>query len=230
MPSTLPSQPALLRVLVIEDHPVVLEGLSGLLVKEGGFSVVGQAGSVREAREVASHCAADVILLDLVLHDEDGLALIKDLAEIAPKSRVLVFSLQPEEIYAERCLRAGAFGYVMKQAPMETLYAALRTVSKGGFHVGARVAAAVLGGLRTSPHRAAVGDEAGLTDRELQVYRLTGLGLPTRVIAEKLGVSARTVEAHHENIKNKLGVETHVALVARAALWVRSLHPSQTPA
>lgn len=214
------SGPASVRVLVVEDHPVVREGLAGLLEREGGFAVVGRAASTREARTLAAQCRPDVILLDLGLNDEDGLTLIGELAALAPAARVLVFSLQPEEIYAPRALRAGAHGYVLKSEPMPVLYGALRTVVGGGVHLSPRVTAATLASLRGAAPGTST-SEGALTDRELHVYRLTGLALPTREIAEKLGISVKTVEAHRERIKNKLGVDTHAALVARAAQWVQ---------
>jgi len=214
-----PSAPV--RILVVEDHPVVREGLAGLLEREDGFAIAGRAGSTREARTLAPACAPDVILLDLMLHDEDGLTLIGELTTLAPAARVLVFSLQPEEIYATRCLRAGAHGYVLKQEPLSVLYDAIRTVAAGGIHVSPPVNAAALAGLRGAAPRPAT-PEAALTDRELHVYRLTGLALPTRTIAEKLGISVKTVEAHRENIKNKLALDTHAQLVARAAQWVQT--------
>lgn len=214
------STSATVRILVVEDHPVVREGLAGLLAREAGFTVSGSAGAPAEARALAVSRATDVILLDLLLDDADGLSLIKELATVAPAARVLVFSLQPENVYAARCLRAGARGYVMKSAPLPVLYAAIREVAAGRIAVSPAIAGAALEALHAgaAPADAA---EARLTDRELHVYRLTGLALPTREIAEKLGVSVKTIETHRENIKNKLGLATHAALVARAALWVR---------
>ena len=206
------------RVLVVEDHPAVREGLVALLAQAGGCTVVGQTGTAGEALALAAATAPAVIVLDLVLHDTDGLALIKALGA-QTSARVLVFSLQPEEVYAERCLRAGAGGYVMKTEPVATLYRAIRAVAAGEIFVGPRVTAAVLAGLHGAA-RPSAGELAPLTDRELQVFRLAGLALPTRDIATKLGVSVKTVEAHRENIKNKLGLQTHAELIARAAQWV----------
>jgi DNA-binding NarL/FixJ family response regulator len=158
--------------------------------------------------------------MDLMLAEDDGLALIKDLAAVAPDLRIVVFSLHPEDTYAERCLRAGAHGYVMKREPVATLFRAIRDTAAGGIAVSPRVSSALLGNL--SPHaRKPAGTELPLTDRELQIFRLIGLALPTRTIAEKLGVSGKTVEAHRENIKNKLNLDTAAALTARAATWVR---------
>jgi DNA-binding NarL/FixJ family response regulator len=219
IPSSAP--PPRLAVAVAEDHPVVLDGLVALLEREGGFVVTGRASHAAELLPLVAHNAPQVLVMDLILGQHDGLALLKDLAAAAPAMRIVVFSLQSEDVYAERCLRAGAHGYVMKTAPVSVLFQAIRDVATGGFAVSPRVSAAVLGSVGGRARQPA-GAEATLTDRELQVFRLTGLALPTREIAEKLGVSVKTIEAHRENIKNKLSVDTHAALVARAAQWVQA--------
>ena len=209
-----------LTVAVAEDHPVMLDGLAALLEREGGFVVGGRASTAAELRLLIARGAPQVLVMDLMLGEHDGLALLKELTALAPAMRIVVFSLHPEEIYAERCLRAGAHGYVMKTAPVPDLFRAIRDVAAGGISVSPRVSAAVLGSLH-GRNRAPAAAEAQLTDRELQVYRLSGLALPTREIAEKLGVSVKTIETHRENIKNKLGLHSHAELVARAAQWVR---------
>jgi len=220
---------ASISVAVAEDHPVMREGLAELLVRETGFLLAGSASSARELRTLIECTPPHVLVMDLMLQEADGLALIKDLAALAAELRIVVFSLHAEEVYAERCLRAGAHGYVMKTEPVATLFRAIRDVAAGGIAVSPRVSAAVLGGLGGRGRSSAI-DEAQLTDRELQVYRLSGLALPTREIAEKLGVSVKTVEAHRENIKNKLGLDTHAALTARAALWVQASERDRPPA
>lgn len=196
------------------------EGLAGLLRGEGGFAVAWSAASAREVKACIASCAPDVLVMDLMLGEDDGLALIKDLACLRPELRIVVFSLYPEETYAERCLRAGAHGYVMKREPVPALYRAIRDVASGGLAVSARVTALALGALQGRARRPS-GVADGLTDRELQVFRLLGSALSTRGIAESLGVSVKTIEAHRENIKNKLGLQSGAELVARAALWVR---------
>ncbi len=218
-PACRPPAPRL-SVVVAEDHPVVLDGLAALLEREGGFAVIGRAASAPDLRTLLASRPPDVLVTDLMLGDHDGLALLKDLAALAPTLRIVVFSLHAEEVYAERCLRAGAHGYVMKTAPVPDLFRAIREVAAGGIAVSPRVSAALLGSLHGRT-RVPAGGESRLTDRELQVFRLTGLALPTREIAKKLSVSVKTVEAHRENIKNKLGLDTHAALVARAAQWLR---------
>ena len=213
------STPPPLSVLVAEDHPVVREGLAALLARDGGFAVTGHATTGREVRAQVERQSPQVLVLDLMLQDEDGLALIKDLAAFAPTLRIVVFSLHPEEVYAERCLRAGAHGYVMKCEPVTTLFRAIREVAAGGIAVSPRVSASVLGAMAGHARQPA-GSMGQLTDRELQVFRLVGFALPTRDIAAKLGVSVKTIETHRENLKNKLGLQSHAELVARAARWL----------
>jgi len=208
-----------LTVLVAEDHPVMRDGLATLLENQGGFTVTGRAASARETRALVESRSPQVLLMDLMLQEDDGLALIKDLAFLAPALRIVVFSLHPEEVYAERCLRAGAHGYVMKREPVETLFRALHEVANGGIAVSPRLAASIIGGLNGNARKPS-SMTLPLTDRELQVFRLIGHPFSSREIAEKLGISLKTVETHRENIKNKLGLDSGAALVARAARWV----------
>lgn len=211
---------ACINVAIADDYPVMREGLARLIADEFGFAVTGSAATARELRSLVSRQPPHVLVMDLMLQDADGLAVIKEVAVLAPALRIVVFSDHPEDVYAERCLRAGAHGYVMKRDPVATLFRAIRDTAAGGIAVSPRVSSDVLGrlmGRTTKP----VGVVGSLTDRELQVFRLAGRALSTRVIAAQLGVSAKTVEAHRENIKGKLGVENHAALVARAAQWLR---------
>lgn len=212
--------PARIQVAIADDYPVMREGLGRLIASEFGFAVSGSAATARELRTLVTRQPPHVLVMDLLLQDADGLALLKEISTLAPALRIVVFSDQPEDIYAERCLRAGAHGYVMKRDPVATLFRAIRDTAAGGISVSPRVATTVLGrlmGRTTQP----TGPVAALTDRELQVFRLAGGALSTRVIAEKLGVSIKTVEAHRENIKSKLALDSHAALVARAAQWLR---------
>lgn len=213
-------QAARIQIAIADDYPVMREGLGRLIADEFGFAVSGSAATARELRALVSHEPPQVLVMDLMLHEADGLALIKEVTALAPALRVVVFSDQPEDVYAERCLRAGAHGYVMKRDPVATLFRAIRDAAAGGIAVSPRVASHVLGVLMGKA-RQPTGMIATLTDRELQIFRLAGLGWRTRTIAEKLGVSVKTVEAHRENIKAKLNVDTHTELVARAAQWLR---------
>jgi DNA-binding NarL/FixJ family response regulator len=209
-----------IQIAIADDYPVMREGLARLIADEFGFAVSGTAASARELRTLITREPPQVLVMDLMLQDSDGLALLKEIAGLAPALRIVVFSDQPEDIYAERCLRAGAHGYVTKRDPVATLFRAIRDTAAGGIAVSPRVSSDVLGRLMGRVIKPA-GVAGKLTNRELQVFRLVGRALTTRVIAEKLGVSRKTVEAHRENIKGKLSVDTHAALVARAAQWLR---------
>lgn len=198
-----------------------MEGLAGLLERQGNCTVVGRAATPAETLALAETTAPEIIVLDLMLGAADGLALIKDLRTRSPAARILVFTLQSEEIYAERCLRAGASGYVMKKEPVAELYAAIRTLVAGNLRFSPRVVEAVMAAALGRPRAAPGHAVTQLSDRELQVFRLTGLAVATKEIAAQLGVSVKTVEAHRENIKNKLGLPNHAALTARAAAWLR---------
>ncbi|MDO8543049.1 MAG: response regulator transcription factor [Opitutaceae bacterium] len=213
------SNPRIL-IAIADDYPVMREGLARLIADEFGFAVTGSAATGRELRALVTLQPPHVLVMDLMLQDADGLALIKEITSLAPALRIVVFSDHPEDVYAERCLRVGAHGYVMKRDPVATLFRAIRDVAAGGIAVSPRVSSEVLGRLMGRVNKPA-GLAGKLTDRELQVFRLVGRALNTRAIAAKLGVSGKTVEAHRENIKGKLALDTHAALVARAAQWLR---------
>lgn len=209
-----------ITIAIADDYPVMREGLARLLAEEFGFTVSGSAATARELRALATREPPHVLVMDLMLRDADGLALVKEVSELAPAMRIVIFSDHPEDVYAERSLRAGAHGYVMKRDPVATLFRAIRDVAAGGIAVSPQVSSEVLGRLMGRSTKPA-GIVGALTDRELQVFRLVGRALSTRAIAERLGVSIKTIEAHRENIKGKLGLDSHTALVARAAQWLR---------
>ena len=196
------------------------EGLARLVADECDLASSGSAATSAELRTLVGRHPPDVLVMELMLHDGDGLALIKDLLVLAPDQRIVVFTSQPEDVYAARCLRAGARGYVAKRAPVTALFRAIREVAGGGVVVPPSVSTSVFA-VAPGKKAAGAGIAARLTNRELQVFRLAGLAQPTRVIAENLGVSVKTVETHRENIKNKLDLQSHAELVARAAQWVR---------
>jgi len=216
-----PGDDARLTVAVAEAHPVEREALVRLLRDDGGFAVMGQAGSVEEARVLVASQSPQVLVMDLLAEDLAGLDLIRDLAARAPALRIVVFSLRPEEVYAERCLRAGAHGYVMKRAAADELFAAVRAAGAGGVTVSPRIAAALLASL-AGPARAPANARALLTGREQQIYRMVGQGLASKAIAARLGVSLKTIESHREHIKLKLGLGSGAALVTAAVKWVRT--------
>ena len=180
--------------------------------------MVGEAGSAEEALEQARRLKPDLVLLDLALGHSDGLDLIPRIKRASGDARILVLSMFDETLYAARCLKAGAHGYIMKEAASERLVDAVHTVAAGDIHTSQAVKQRLV--------RRAAGDvEDGsiqdLTDRELQVFRMIGEGRSTREVAESLGLSVKTIETHRAKLMRKLGVDQASQLVHRAVAWVQ---------
>lgn len=209
-----------IAVTIADDCPAMREGLARLIADECSFGVACSAATAAELRGLVTRHPPQVLIMELMLQESDGLALIKDLVELVPGLRIVVFTHQPEEIYAARCLHAGARAFVSKREQVMTLFRAIHQVADGGIVVPTSVTSGIFSGA-TPPRETSAGLAAQLTDRELQVFRLVGLAQPTRAIAGRLGVSVKTVESHRENIKNKLALGSHAELVACAAQWLR---------
>ncbi len=209
------------RVLVIDDHSIVRHGLSLLLQREPDLTVCGEAGSFDEALELAAAQQPAVALVDITLKDRSGLDLIKELIARHPGMRCLVLSMHDEAEYADRALRAGARGYVMKEDADEVVVEAIRRVLNGEIYVSPVMSNRLIHQLsREKPEADAFAGVASLTEREREVFECLGEGLSTRKIAEKYGLSERTVEVHRANIKKKLRVEDAAQVLREAVRWV----------
>lgn len=209
------------RILVVEDHAVVREGFVALINRESDLEVCGEADGASEALALIPTTKPDLVVLDLILRSGDGMDLLRSLKERYPHLPSLVISMQDEEIYAERALRAGAKGYLMKHSAADEFLDAIRAVLAGEIYISRKMNIRML-------HRMASGDTApgdnllhALSDRELQIYQMIGAGMSNRDIAPRLGISSKTVETHRENIKHKLGLKDGVALVQSATDWLR---------
>jgi len=207
-------------VLIVEDYPLVREGLAALLRQESEYALCGEAEDAATALELVEKHHPDIVCLDLRLGDVDGFDLIRQIKAVHPPARILVISMHGEEMYAERSLSAGAVGYIMKSEPPERIIEALSEIVEGRVYVSRRISMQVLNRMKGSRRDSQTGIKS-LTDRELQIFHLIGLGYPTRQIAQRLGIGVKTVETHRENIKTKLGLEHAVALVREATVWVR---------
>jgi DNA-binding NarL/FixJ family response regulator len=205
------------RILIVDDHPVVRLGVRQLIDAAPDLSVVAEAESRQGALEAARASRPDLAIVDLSLEHGVGLDLVRELRTTMPEMRVLVLSMHDEALYAERALRAGAQGYIMKAAAITGLLAAIREVLAGRLYVSGRMSQTILESLRRSV--APGGHLGSLTDRELEVFELIGRGLGTAAIAEKLGVSAKTVETHRANIKAKLNLRDINELLRFAVSW-----------
>lgn len=195
-----------LQVLVVDDHPIFRAGVVAALCHETDLVVCGEADSAPLARELADRYHPAAAIVDLMLNDDDGLRLVRELRQAHPRLKIIVLSMLDPGVYAPRALQAGASFFVSKQEGPAAIIAALRRA---------------VANERAAPADA-VGPQLGLSERELQVFLQLGLGRSTQEIATALGVSVKTIESHREAIKAKLGLPHANALVARAALWTRA--------
>lgn len=209
------------RLLVVDDHPLLRDGLMQLINRQEDLICCGEAGTAAAARAAIAEKCPDLVVLDLRLGGGDSLELIKSLLAQYSDLRILVVSQFDEALFAERALQAGARGYIMKEQAAAEVLTAIRTVLEGDLYVSRKITAVLLRrSLNTKDHKAAEGLEV-LTDRELQVFQMIGSGLATRQIAVELNLSAKTIEAHRENIKRKLGFSNGTELVECATKWVQ---------
>jgi DNA-binding NarL/FixJ family response regulator len=224
-PPAAPAAKAKTRVFVADDHPFIRVGLSHLINKEADMVVCGEAETVASVRSGVEREKPDLLLTDLCLGDGDGLDLIKGLKAQFPNLPILVLSQQDETLFAERTLRAGARGYIMKERATQDVMEGIRTILGGDLYVSRKVAALAMrklveGGAEVAAN--AGSEIAGLSDRELQVFRLLGAGKGTMEVAEALKLSHKTIETYRENIKRKLGLPNATALIHRATEWVQA--------
>jgi DNA-binding NarL/FixJ family response regulator len=210
------------RILLVDDHPIMRHGLAQLIQMEPGLEVCGQAGSAMDGLDAIQKLKPDVAVIDLTLPDKNGLELLKDVHAMMPGVKCIVLSMHDENLYAERALKAGARGYIMKEAAAESLITALQRVLAGGIFVSELMASRMLEQVSGQRGKAGITGVDQLTDRELEVLEMIGKGTPTKLIAEKLSISARTVEAHRSHIKDKLGITDGPALVRYAVQWVEN--------
>ena len=209
------------EILIVDDHPLVREGLTTLISKQPDFSLCGEASGIAEARELARATRPNVAIVDLKLHDGNGIALIKELAERYADMKVLALSMHDETLFAERALRAGAAGYVSKHDAGRTIIHAICTVLEGGVYLSERMANRMITrsvGLNKQPKTSSPLEQ--LSDRELEIFEMIGDGLTSREIAEELDVSQRTIDTHRENLKQKLTLKNAVELMKHAVQWV----------
>lgn len=207
------------RVFVVDDHPIVRQGLALLINREPDLMVCGEAEDAHTAMQSIATARPDIMVVDISLNGPDGLDLLKDVRTHNVELPVLILSMHDESIYAERALRAGAQGYIMKQEATEKVLVALRRILSCEIYVSERIANRMLqrfignrGGTRPS-------SVADLTDRELEVFRLIGEGHSTRQIAEELHISVKTVESYQAHIKEKLSLRSARELVQHAIQW-----------
>ncbi|HOJ62215.1 MAG TPA: response regulator transcription factor [bacterium] len=210
------------KILIVDDHPIVRRGFLELINQEPDLEVGGEAETVNDAYSLISQVKPDLIILDISLKEGNGLDLLKRIASDFPSLPVLVVSMHDESLYAERVIRLGARGYVMKEEAEATVISAIRHVLRGQIYLSGPAQERLV---RTFSNRNPDTSESlihGLSNRELEIFRLIGEGQGTRQIAERLGISQKTVESFRARIKQKLRLTSGLELVQQAILWTQN--------
>ncbi len=219
--STRHADTATKKVLIVDDHPIMRQGLAQLIAQEGDLTVCGEAEDAHGALEAVEESNPDIVIVDISLKESNGIDLIKDIRIRWPKLPVIVLSMHDETFYAERVLRAGARGYITKDEGTEKVIEGIRKALDGGLYVSDRIASRMLRKLVDGKSDFDVYPMDRLSDRELEVLELIGEGLQTREVAQRLHLSRKTVEAHREHIKAKLSLDSSTELLKYAIQWVQ---------
>lgn len=210
------------RCCLVDDHPTMREGLMRVIERETDLTVCGEAESIQRALEVVEKSKPDIVIVDISLAGQNGIELIKDLKVRHPRLPVLVHSMHDESVYAERSLRAGAKGYISKKEPPQKLLQAIRDVLQGEISLSATMTRQILHTVGTDRADRKTSPFRELSDREFEVFELTGQGLGTKEIAGTLHLSEKTVQAHRDHIRQKLHLPDGRSLTGFAIRWVES--------
>lgn len=207
------------QILIVDDHPIFRMGMAELLNQEDDFTVCALAENIVGARKALAEHKPDMTIVDITLGGDNGLDLVKEIISQKLCSAVLVLSMHDEAVWAERAIRAGAKGYIMKREASESVISALRNIREGRLHVSSSMMSLFLDKFHVKPDAQGVPTVDILTDRELEVFRLIGAGLPTREIAEQMKLGVKTIGTYRDRIKQKLCIKSGADLIRRAVLW-----------
>lgn len=214
-------QPEKNRVLIVDDHPLFREGLRQMIERYPDLEVCGEAADAEQAMKALTELKPDLVLADISLGSDNGLDLIKLIKEQNEELPVLVISMHDESLYAERSLRAGAMGYVMKHEPASTVRAAISKVLGGEIYLSEKMSATMLAKLMRGKSETPVSPVETLSDRELEVFQKLGQGKGTRQIAAELNLTIRTIHSFRTRIKEKLNLKSATEVMLHAIHWVR---------
>ena len=214
------------RILLVDDHPLVRERLAEIINREADLTVCGEAEDRHEALAAISAKRPDLAIIDLTLKNSDGMELIKDIRSRWPKLRMLVVSMHDESLYAERVIRAGALGYITKQEATRNILVAIRRVLEGTIYLNEKIASYIISRLTAHAGAVAATPAELLSDRELQVFDMTGQGLNTGEIATRLKVAAKTIETYRARIREKLKLKNSSELLQSAISWTHQHGPA----
>ena len=207
------------KIYILDDHPIVIEGLKKIIDQQEDMQVVGSSEDATIALQQIVKIKPEIVLLDITLKDRSGVDMIKKIRAANPTTQVLVYSMHDENVDAERCLRAGAMGYLMKGEGGARVVQGLRQILTGSFCFSANLIGSIVSG--GGPRTGSRGEPGRLlSDRQLEVFEMVGRGFDSHEIAEKLSLSAKTVDAHKANIRQKLGLASARELLMEAVRWV----------
>lgn len=229
-PSRDPSTDERTEVFLVDDHPAIREALTAAINSKIGMAVVGESATAEKAMYFLRRRSPDIVVVDISLGDAHGLDLIRDIRTQFPDVRVIVFSMHEEHVYAERAIRAGASGYVMKVESPSTVVEAIETVRRGDVHLSRQITSRILGKVIRQEDYLETSDIERLTDRELTVFEKLGEGLSVREIAGQLDLSRKTVETYRRRAKEKLDFETVAELLQYAVQWIHGREGGTTSA
>ena len=207
------------KIMLVDDHPIFRMGMSELLDQEEDFTVCAVAEDMASARTALNEHEPDIAIIDITLAKENGLQLVQEITSSRRPIPTLVLSMHDESVWAERAIKAGARGYIMKKEASESVITALRSIVAGQIHVSPNMMSILLDKLQVNSGKQKPQTEESLTERELEVYRLIGTGFSTREIAEKMALGIKTIGTYRARIKEKLGIRSGSELVRRAVIW-----------
>jgi two-component system, NarL family, response regulator FusR len=215
------ASPGMARIMIVDDHPIVRQGLMQMLNQQADMQLCCEASNIEEAMLAMRLCQHNLVIVDISLNGASGLNLITTLIAHYPELLILVMSMHEESLYAERALRLGAKGYIMKHQATSNILFAIRQILSGEIYLSDEMHRIIADSKHTYLAESGnVDPTAILTNREYEVLRLIGFGFGTRQIAEKLNRSIKTIETHRENIKAKLGLSRGIELIRFAAFWI----------
>ncbi|HRE81823.1 MAG TPA: response regulator transcription factor [Opitutaceae bacterium] len=210
------------RIFIVDDHPITRQGVTVLINQEADMAICGEADSAPLAMDLIPKASPDLAIIDITLKTTSGIELMKNIKALLPEMPVLIMSMHDESLYAERALRAGAKGYIMKHEASEKILTAIRRVLSGELYLSDKMKEKMLHRLVKSRKEEVVFSIDTLSDREMEVFQLIGNGYSTRQIAGKLNLSVKTIDSYREHLKLKLRLEKGADLVRHAIQWVRS--------
>ncbi len=211
-----------INILIVDDHPIVRQGLAELVNHEDGLVVCGQAEDAHQAMKAVKELKPDMAIVDISLKETSGMELIKDINAQYPHLPVLALSMHDESLYAERALRAGAKGYIMKAEATEKVIMAIHKILSGEIYISDKMAAKMMHKLVGGGNKINASPVDSLSDRELEVFQLIGKGIGTRQISERLYLSIKTIETYRAHIKEKLNLVDAAEMLQYAIQWVNS--------